>query len=129
VAGPLWQLREGDAVHAVHVARSGRTCWVHAGGRTHAIEIAERGEAARRGGGGGGAGTVVSPMTGKVVEVLAAEGDRVRAGQPLLVLSAMKMQVEVKSAVEGVVRKLSCRAGEQVEGGAVLAIVEPGPTP
>ena len=58
------------------------------------------------------AGTpVVPPMPGKVIEVRVAEGGRVRRGDVLLVLEAMKMRNEITSPVDGVVRGLSVAPG------------------
>ena len=69
------------------------------------------------------AGSLVAPMPGTVVSVAVAEGDTVRAGQPLLVLEAMKMQHPVAAPAGGVVRALRVVPGSQVEAGAVLAVV------
>jgi len=58
------------------------------------------------------AGTpIVPPMPGKVIELRVAEGDRVAAGDVLLVLEAMKMRNEITSPVAGVVRGLAVVAG------------------
>jgi biotin carboxyl carrier protein len=58
------------------------------------------------------AGTpIVPPMPGKVIEVRVKEGDRVRKGDLLLVLEAMKMRNELTSPVDGVVRGLAVTAG------------------
>jgi acyl-CoA carboxylase subunit alpha len=54
----------------------------------------------------------------------------VTAGQPLLVLEAMKMEQTVAAPADGVVAELRAKAGEQVSGGQVLAVLEPAaPTP
>jgi biotin carboxyl carrier protein len=71
-----------------------------------------------------GRATVSAPMPGKVVRVLAAEGDLVEAGQGLLVVEAMKMQNEVKSPKAGRVAALAAREGGAVAAGDVLAVIE-----
>ncbi|MGH9603732.1 MAG: biotin/lipoyl-containing protein, partial [Terriglobales bacterium] len=53
----------------------------------------------------GGPKNVRAPMPGKILRVLAAEGDAVEAGAPLLVIEAMKMQNEIRSPKRGTVRK------------------------
>jgi biotin carboxyl carrier protein len=63
---------------------------------------------------------VRSPMPGRVVKVLVAEGDTVRPGQGLLVLEAMKMENEVRARAAGTVVKVHVTAGAAVEGSAVL---------
>jgi pyruvate carboxylase subunit B len=59
-------------------------------------------------------------MPGRVVRVLVAEGAEVEAGQPLLVLEAMKMENEVRAPVAGSVAAVAVVAGAAVESGARL---------
>ena len=66
---------------------------------------------------------VDSPMHGKVVRVLARQGDRVLEGQALVVVEAMKMENELKSPKAGVVAELHAQEGQAVEAGAKLAVV------
>ncbi len=68
----------------------------------------------------GGHAKVEAPMPGSIVAVNVAEGDRVRAGQALVVLESMKMHNEIASPMDGVVRRIACRVGEQVGFGHVL---------
>jgi|CXWL01.1.fsa_nt_gi pyruvate carboxylase subunit B len=63
---------------------------------------------------------VTAYMPGKVVSVLAAEGDQVVAGQGLVVLEAMKMQNEIQASSDGVLVKVHVRPGQAVEGGDPL---------
>lgn len=67
---------------------------------------------------------VVAPMPGKVIRVLVKAGDRVEAGQGLLVVEAMKMQNEIRSPKSGVVERLLAVEGQPVNAGDVLAWVE-----
>ena len=69
-------------------------------------------------------GSLLAPMPGSVVKVLVAQGDEVRAGQPVLVLEAMKMQHTVSAPTDGVLATLDVRPGSQVAAGEVLAVVE-----
>jgi acetyl/propionyl-CoA carboxylase alpha subunit len=68
--------------------------------------------------------TLSAPMPGKVIRVLAGEGDRVQPRQPLVVLEAMKMETPVVSPYEAVVRAVHVQEGDQVAGGAVLVELE-----
>jgi pyruvate carboxylase subunit B len=68
-----------------------------------------------------GRGDVKSVMPGIVKEVRVAPGAAVRAGQPLLVLEAMKMENEIRSDRNGVVEAVHVKPGQAVEKGALLA--------
>ncbi|TCC40386.1 acetyl/propionyl/methylcrotonyl-CoA carboxylase subunit alpha [Kribbella speibonae] len=69
------------------------------------------------------AGSLVAPMPGTVIRVGVAVGDVVKQGQPLLWLEAMKMEHTIAAPADGVVGELTVEAGQQVEVGAVLAVV------
>ncbi|GAA3938034.1 carboxyl transferase domain-containing protein [Actinomadura viridis] len=73
------------------------------------------------------AGTVAvpAPMQGTVVSVDVAEGDRVRAGAPVLVLEAMKMEHVVGATESGVVRLIAAAPGGTVAEGAPLLFLAP----
>jgi len=66
---------------------------------------------------------IVAPMPGKVVRLLAREGDRVEAGQGLLVVEAMKMQNEIRSPKSGTVERVLAKEGQPVNAGDVLCVV------
>ena len=70
-------------------------------------------------------GGCVAPMPGKIIEVRVQQGDRVTAGQTLLVMEAMKMEHAVTASAAGVVAEVHVAAGEQVEADALLALVTP----
>ena len=74
-------------------------------------------------------GSLIAPMPGSVVRIAVAEGDTVSAGQPVLWLEAMKMQHQITAPVAGVVRSLPVHTGQQIELGAVLAVVTPDGAP
>jgi biotin carboxyl carrier protein len=67
---------------------------------------------------------IVAPMPGKVIRLLVKPGDKVEAGQGLLVVEAMKMQNEVKSPKTGTVEKLQAKEGQAVNAGDVLAWID-----
>jgi biotin carboxyl carrier protein len=66
---------------------------------------------------------IVAPMPGKVVRLLVREGDRVEAGQGLLVVEAMKMQNEIRSPKNGAVERVLAKEGQPVNAGDVLCVV------
>ncbi|MGI5487088.1 acetyl/propionyl/methylcrotonyl-CoA carboxylase subunit alpha [Microtetraspora malaysiensis] len=69
-------------------------------------------------------GSLLAPMPGTVLRVAVEPGDRVAAGQPVVVLEAMKMEHQIVSPGAGIVTALDAVAGRQVEAGAVLAVIE-----
>jgi propionyl-CoA carboxylase alpha chain len=69
-------------------------------------------------------GSLLAPMPGTVVSVAVEAGEAVTAGQPVVVLEAMKMQHTVKAPTDGVVTQIDVKAGAQVAAGEVLAVVE-----
>ncbi|MDT0200426.1 biotin carboxylase N-terminal domain-containing protein [Nocardioides sp. AE5] len=74
-------------------------------------------------------GSLLAPMPGSVVVVHGAVGDEVAAGQPIVVMEAMKMQHTITAPYAGTLTDLPAQAGQQVEAGAVLAVVEPADSP
>jgi 3-methylcrotonyl-CoA carboxylase alpha subunit len=71
-----------------------------------------------------GDGAVLSPMPGKIVSVAVKVGAKVKKGDALLVLEAMKMEHTLTAPFDGKVVELKARAGEQVSEGLVLAKLE-----
>ncbi|WP_433469592.1 carboxyl transferase domain-containing protein [Spirillospora sp. CA-128828] len=68
---------------------------------------------------------VPAPMQGTVVSVDVAEGDLIRAGTPVLILEAMKMEHVVRAGEAGIVRALAAGPGDTVAEGAPLLFTEP----
>jgi biotin carboxyl carrier protein len=108
--------------HHAEAIRDGETVWVHWRGRTYRFEM-DRGRGRARDPGSG----LASPMPGQVLKVLAAEGDKVAAHQPLIVVEAMKMQLEIKAPRAGRVKLILAAEGVQVAAGAPLAELEEVP--
>ena len=69
-----------------------------------------------------GVPTISSPMPGKVVKILVGEGDKVEKGQGLVIVEAMKMENEIRSASAGVVKKINFKEGDLVD--AAVPIIE-----
>jgi len=95
-------------------------------GREATVEIVDPRRLARHRSGlqQDGVVSLLSPMAGRVADLLVAMNDAVNAGQPLLVLEAMKMQNEIRSPKAGRVRQLHVEAGAVVSAGQVLAEIE-----
>ncbi|WP_216894264.1 acetyl/propionyl/methylcrotonyl-CoA carboxylase subunit alpha [Nocardia alni] len=69
-------------------------------------------------------GSLLAPMPGAVIRLGAQAGDRVAKGQPILWLEAMKMEHTITAPAAGVLSELNVQAGQQVDVGAVLAVVD-----
>ena len=147
--GPLLRITLDGKSHTVDALRiEGGALSLLVDGRSFSAELEEKGEAAallvagsvfpvevlderrlrlQAASGGlhqGGPQVVVAPMPGKVVRVLVKPGDDVKEGQGLVVVEAMKMENELKSALAGKVKEIFVSEGEVVESGAKLLLVE-----
>ncbi|HUF50483.1 MAG TPA: acetyl-CoA carboxylase biotin carboxyl carrier protein subunit [Longimicrobiales bacterium] len=67
---------------------------------------------------------VRAPMPGLIIRVDVAVGDRVRAGQPVVAMEAMKMENELKADGDGVVARILVEPSQAVEKGAILVELE-----
>ncbi len=72
---------------------------------------------------GAGEHSIDSPMPGKIVKLVAAEGAAVKAGDVLLILEAMKMQNEITADADGTVKKFNVAAGQSVKAHESLVIL------
>jgi 3-methylcrotonyl-CoA carboxylase alpha subunit len=72
----------------------------------------------------GGPRILKAAMPGRVVRVMVEPGATVNKGQGIVVIEAMKMENEIGSPGEGVVKELHVEAGDRVESGASLAVIE-----
>jgi acetyl-CoA carboxylase biotin carboxyl carrier protein len=68
---------------------------------------------------------IVAEIVGNIMTVVAPEGTPVQAGDTIVILESMKMEIPVLTEYDGVVRELSVHEGDNVQEGDVLAVVEP----
>lgn len=68
----------------------------------------------------GGAGSITAPMPGLIVDVTCKAGDKVKAGQQVVILEAMKMQNPLNAPIDGEVKNIYVKAGDSVAVGQVL---------
>ncbi len=71
-----------------------------------------------------GDGAILSPMPGKIVSVAAKAGAKLKKGDPILVLEAMKMEHTLTAPFDGKLTELNAKAGAQVGEGVLLAKLE-----
>lgn len=72
-----------------------------------------------------GEGDLVSPMPGKIIDILVAAGDKVEKGTPLLIMEAMKMEHTLTAPSDGIVKAFIHKVGEQVADGVELIQFDP----
>ncbi|MGH6764527.1 MAG: biotin/lipoyl-containing protein, partial [Bradyrhizobium sp.] len=71
-------------------------------------------------------GELRAPMTGMILKVNVAVGDRIKAGEVAAILESMKMELRICSETDGLVTAVRCQAGETVERNAIVVVVDPG---
>jgi biotin carboxyl carrier protein len=72
----------------------------------------------------GAAGALITQMPGKVVKIMKKEGDQVTKGETVLILEAMKMENEIKSGSDGVMKAINVKEGQALEAGFLMAEIE-----
>jgi len=128
---PVRMVKLGSQVYRVVVQkRQGRgkyTLWVD-GYRFDAEALDERTRAIRdlsaASAGPVGPTPILAPMPGLIVRVNVKAGDKVQAGQGVVVMEAMKMENELRATVAGTVRSVEISPGTAVEKGALLVALE-----
>jgi biotin carboxyl carrier protein len=118
----------GGRSYLVLLARDKDKRYVWLDGRTYLVQtrkedqrLAERGDDRTQ----KGKSVVTAPMPGKVVKVNVAEKEAVRKNQTLAIVEAMKMENEIKSPLEGFVKKIYVSAGDLVDSEKPLLEIEP----
>lgn len=77
-------------------------------------------ESLKAGGGMGAGDNLSSGMPGKIVKIFVKPGDEIKAGDPILIMEAMKMENEMRAASDVKIKDILVKEGENVESGAVL---------
>jgi 3-methylcrotonyl-CoA carboxylase alpha subunit len=123
---PFWVHRRAAEIQNIEIegrvfpvrsVRDGERVLVWCGGRAFEFRNASSAAARPR----EQAGDLVSPMPGRVRQVLVGVGDTVARGQVILVLEAMKMEHSIRSPRDGVIAAIAHGQGELVEAGVLLA--------
>lgn len=72
----------------------------------------------------GGAGALITQMPGKVVKMMKKVGDKVVKGETVLILEAMKMENEIKSGADGVIKSVNVKEGQALDSGFLMVEIE-----
>jgi glutaconyl-CoA/methylmalonyl-CoA decarboxylase subunit gamma len=128
--GVLHSVRLGEArEELMAVRREGAEVWLALRGLQYSAEVVDEAHARLASVAGARAGShahleLKAPMPGLLVRLLCAVGDEVAVGQPLAVLQAMKMENELSLPRPGKVTAVNVEAGNTVEQGQVLVVLE-----
>lgn len=71
-----------------------------------------------------GSNTVIAPMPGTILKLIAEPGKTVKAGEVLLILEAMKMENEIVSPKDGTVGSVNVEKGQSVNVGDVMVVID-----
>jgi len=120
-------MKIGDMTYKTSVVAEGDRVYVHIGGnvlifdnvdsehKTFSKDLLEFGAKDR----------VTTPMPGKVVKLLVKVGEAVKARQPLVIVESMKMENEIKSPSDGVIKSVNFAEGDLVGTGQPIILLEP----
>ncbi|MFO7810053.1 MAG: biotin/lipoyl-containing protein [Candidatus Delongbacteria bacterium] len=71
-----------------------------------------------------GPSQVAAPLPGLIVDVLVKVGDKVKVGQKIMVMEAMKMENDINATSSGIVKALNVKNGDNISEGDILAVIE-----
>ena len=115
----------GRTIRYEFVRAADGTLWLGRDGHAWAVREQAVAAAGKQADTGSADGVVRSPMPGTVLTVSVTDGETVKAGQPLLLIEAMKMEHTVTAPCDGVVTGLTARPGQQVPMDEPLASIQP----
>ncbi|QPC82501.1 biotin/lipoyl-binding protein [Phototrophicus methaneseepsis] len=113
-----WLLQTDTGQTIAHSASEGDRRYVHLDGQ--AYELNKQTTSKRRRRAASRAGDFTAQMPGQVTGVMVTEGEQVQAGQTLVVLEAMKMEIRVSATETGTVQRVLVQVGDLVERGQTL---------
>ncbi len=103
-------VQHGDRRERMFAVTAGAVTWVFHDGAVYRLEESPAARRTQQ-----THGSLSAPMPATVISVNVAPGDRVTAGQSLIVLEAMKMELPVRAPGDGVVKSVHCKPGDLVQ--------------
>ena len=68
-------------------------------------------------------GDLLALMPGKIIKVLVSEGQKIKMGEPVIIMESMKMEQTIVSSADGVIESLNVSEGETIEVGSVMLVI------
>jgi acetyl/propionyl-CoA carboxylase alpha subunit len=124
----IYSLLVAGASYVVDVTDHDGSCAVDVGDETYVIRVEEQTRYIIRTKAGAvdarAHQTLVAPLPGKITHVAVTVGDAVKAGDPLVVIEAMKMENELRASAPGTVAEVHVQAGQTVNAGDLLVVLD-----
>lgn len=123
----VWLFKHGTSVHEFTVLQEEGSVTVSTSGEAFNVSVSDPRKLSGPGGPGAAADGIAeirTQMPGKVVRVLVSPEDEVASGDGVIVVEAMKMQNEMKSPKDGIVREVRVAEGQTVNAGDILVVIE-----
>jgi len=116
-----WRVTDSDGhVQLIHAVTSDGGVWTHVDGRVFVMDVGSAEHATKRTVQTGGSHDLSAPMPATVLSIVAAPGTSVAAGDALVILEAMKMELPIRAPRDGTVKAIHCTEGQLVQAGVTL---------
>nr|WP_297347811.1 sodium-extruding oxaloacetate decarboxylase subunit alpha [uncultured Glaciecola sp.] len=130
---PTGEIAVIDATSAEPLAGDAAAYKVRVEGQVYHVEVADNGEVSQISAASSsptstpapaGKGTdVAAPLSGNILKIVVAQGQQVNEGDVIVILEAMKMETEVRSALPGVVQQVLAKEGDGVQAGQTMMVI------
>jgi oxaloacetate decarboxylase alpha subunit len=130
---PTGEIAVVDATGAEPLAGDAAAYKVRVEGQVYHVEVADNGEVSQISAAStsptstpapAGEGTdVAAPLSGNILKIVVAQGQQVNEGDVIVILEAMKMETEVRSALSGVVQQVLVKDGDGVQAGQTMMVI------
>ena len=123
LSGSEIRLQTKEGIFTGHIAKNSAGLWISLGNQTAFLEQAKRDSGATD---AVSAETeIVAPMTGKIVDVRVKPEDKVKQGELLVIMEAMKMEFKLEASMDAIVESVNCAIDELVDLGQLLVKLAP----
>lgn len=121
-----FEMTEGGQRLVGYYEKVGAKLWVHVNGRSFIYEDEAKQKRNKSHASLGSANEIAAPMPGKITNIKLKSGDKVKKGDIVIIMEAMKMEYSLKSPRETEISEIKCKVGDQVVLGQALAVLKEG---